>query len=142
MKNLFTKLSAIVRHNPALMLGIGLSVCLVVWGTGCNSTVTSIKSPERKITRVELNDEIASEERRIAVELENLHALAMTKNQQLDEQDALRASILEFGLLAAQGGAVNPLALIPMAGMLLGVGSAIDNRRKDAIIAGTKMGKE
>ncbi|MCP5019602.1 MAG: hypothetical protein GY938_30615 [Ketobacter sp.] len=100
-------------------------ICLVlgVYLVGCESTVMSPVNPERKVTRVELD-----------AELEHMATLAEIAYADLERQDAFKQKLFEIGLVAAQGGTINPVgAGVTLLG-ILGIGAVADNRKKDSII--------
>ena len=53
---------------------------------------------------------------------------------ELDKQDLFKQQLVDLGLVLGTGGSVNPAGLITSAVGLLGLGSVIDNRRKDSLI--------
>ena len=59
----------------------------------------------------------------------------------LDKQDLFKQKIFELGVVAAQGGTINPVgAGITLLG-ILGMGAVGDNLKKDSIIKTMKNGK-
>ena len=133
-----SKLWTVIRHNQGLAVSIVLAGILCIWGFGCESKVQSLTRPDHKVTRDELALELGVETALFTTELEKLVAKARLREKELDKQDEFKAAILELGLIAAEGGTINPVgAVVTLAG-ILGVGAVVDNRRKDLLIKKTK----
>lgn len=128
------KLLEMFRHNQGLAIAIVIVIVIGSWTYGCNSKVSSILAPNTKVTRVELNIEVQMEAKRLENELDNLMALAEARNQDLDRQDAFKAKLVEFGMVIAEGGTVNPAGVAMGLLGVLGVGAVVDNRIKDKVI--------
>jgi len=105
----------------------------MVWTFGCQSKVMSPIS-DTMVTRPELELEVDIQVKRMEVELDNLQEQAQLKFLALDEQDELKRKLFAFASITAQSGSFNPMALITLAGTLLGLGSVVDNRMKDKVI--------
>jgi hypothetical protein len=75
------------------------------------------------VTRVQLDAEVD----RLVVDIE----LAI---EDLNKQDLFKQKLFEIGMVAAQGGTINPVgAGVTLLG-ILGIGAVADNRKKDSII--------
>lgn len=116
------KIKNLLKHDSFLCVAGVIVVVLVVWGVGCESTVIS-PITGRKVSRVELDAERA-------MLLKNIESSIM----ELDKQDLFKQQLVDLGLVLSTGGSVNPAGLITSAVGLLGLGSVIDNRRKDSLI--------
>ena len=120
---MFERIKKAVRHNQGLTTALVVVAVLVVWLIGCESSVRSPFEPARRVTRPQL----VLEWERYAGEVE----LAIAD---LDRQDLFKTKLFEIGVLVAQGGTVNPLgAGVTLLG-ILGIGAAVDNKKKDSII--------
>lgn len=156
MKAFMEKVGEWVRHNLGLFVAICLSIPLLVWGFGCESKVKSIEDPAQWVTREELavevqavqqaneakfEDLISDAELAIkraqedaVIEAEQLKVLVAKKERLLQQQDDVKAAILEMGLVLAEGGTVNPLgAGLTILG-ILGIGAVRDNAKKDGLL--------
>lgn len=122
------------RHNQGLAIAIVIVIAVGFWTYGCDSKVSSILAPNTKVTRVELNIEVQTEAKRIENELDNLMALAEVRNQELDRQDAFKTKLVEFGMVIAEGGTLNPAGVAVGLLGVLGIGAVVDNRIKDKVI--------
>jgi len=130
MKNLLEKIKVAFRHNQFLTFAVVIVVVLGAWLIGCESQVASPFNPSRDVTRSQLNNEVE----KYMVDLELAYA-------DLDKQDLFKQKIFELGVVAAQGGTINPVgAGITLLGVL-GIGAVADNRKKDSIIKTMKNGK-
>ena len=123
-----------VRHNQGFAFAVIIAIAISFWIYGCESKVASILAPNQKINRVELNLEIAKEQKRLEAELDNLIALGNARNQDLDRQDELKRKLAEFGMMAVESGGVNPAGVATLLGSILGAGLLVDNRIKDKVI--------
>jgi len=128
------KLMEMFRHNQGLAVAIVIVIIVGFWTYGCDSKVASIMAPNQKVTRIELNLEVQMEQKRLEAELDNLIALAGVRNQELDRQDAFKAKLVEFGMVIAEGGTVNPIGVATGLLGVLGIGAVVDNRIKDKVI--------
>ena len=111
------------RHNQFLALALAVAIAFSIWLIGCESSVISPTNPPKKVTRPELN-------------VERDHVLAEFKlaYEDLAKQDLFKQKLFEIGLVAAQGGTVNPVgAGVTLLG-ILGIGAVADNRKKDSVI--------
>lgn len=116
------KIKNLLKHDSFLCVAALAVVVLFLWGIGCQSTVVS-PITGRKVNRVELDAERA-------MLLKNIESSYM----ELDKQDLFKQQLVDLGLVLGTGGSVNPAGLITSAVGLLGLGSVIDNRRKDSLI--------
>ncbi|MBA7607827.1 hypothetical protein ES703_14996 [subsurface metagenome] len=119
MKTIWT----FIRHNRGLVICISLSILLMIWLYGCHSQVKSIVNPRLSVTRPELDAEVA-----------NFLNVAELRYADLDRQDAFKRILFENAITYAQGGTVNPFAVLITLGGILGIGLAVDNRGKDVRI--------
>ena len=117
------KIKEALRHNQGLALAVVICLAMGVYLVGCESSVKSPVRPEVQVTRPELMAEF-----NLTVQKYDA-ALA-----ELNKQDLFKQKLFEIGLVAAQGGTVNPVgAGITLLG-ILGIGAVADNRKKDSII--------
>lgn len=112
-----------LRHYQGTVAAVVICVLLVVWGLGCAVTTTSPFDPSKKVTARELDVEVNAYADRTVLAYEDIK-----------RKEQIRATILEAGLAYAQGGGINPLGVISTLAGIVGVGSVIDNRRKDSVI--------
>lgn len=119
----FDKIKTFVRHYPWIVVAIVLVAFLVVWLCGCEATGPSPSDPERKITRSELQ-----------LEIETFLARAERSETIILQKEQLRDFALRQTFIISQGGAVNYYGLATSLLSILGIGSILDNRRKDSII--------
>jgi hypothetical protein len=129
--NITNKLKQIIRHNQFFTTALVIVICMSIWMIGCESTTQSPLRPETKVTRAELQDEIAAFQTKVEQAVTDL-----------DRQDAFKAKLAEIGIAVAQGGTINPVgAGISLLG-ILGLGAVADNRKKDSIIKTLKNGQK
>lgn len=119
----FDKIKTFVRHNPWIIAAFILTAFLLVWLCGCEATGPSPTDPGRKITRTELQ-----------LEIETFLARAERSETIIEQKEQLRDFALRQTFIIAQGGAVNYYGLATSILSILGIGSILDNRRKDSII--------
>jgi len=131
MTNLINKLKQTIRHNQFLATALVIVICISIWFIGCESTTQSPLRPETKVTRAELQDEIAAFQTKVEQAVTDLN-----------RQDAIKQKLAEIGIAVAQGGTINPVgAGISLLG-ILGLGAVADNRKKDSIIKTLQNGKK
>lgn len=120
---MLNKIKKALRHNQFLTSAAVIVVVLGVWLIGCESKVQSPFNPERDVTRQQLQNEVD----KYMADIELAYV-------DLDKQDLFKQKLFEIGVVAAQGGTINPVgAGITLLG-ILGVGAVADNRKKDSVI--------
>lgn len=124
-----------IRHNQGVFVALLIASGLLIWTYGCESTVSSLTTEGKKVTREELNLEVQKESQRLEAELDMLTKQAALKTQQLDRQDAIKQKLFEFAAVTAESGGVNTAGVLALAGSILGFGAIVDNRIKDKVIA-------
>ncbi len=142
MKALWETVGAGIRHNVPLIVAVIACVFMLTWGYGCESKVVSISDPGKKVTRAELKLEVNEEAAILEQKLVALAAKAKVKNEKLDKEDAMKASLLEIGMAWASGGAINPVGTAFTIFGILGIGAVANSREKDKVIAGNNMVKK
>lgn len=162
MKNVWEKLGELVRHNKGQVVAVVLVCLMMGWVFGCDSTVTSIRNPDVKITKAELELEHEQEVKKVASGLdrevitlqaqidtlienaemsrEDIEMMYAKKSEQLRKQDEFKQMIVEVGMVVAQGGTVNPVGIALTALGILGIGAVVDNQKKDGLLK--KVGSE
>jgi len=111
-------------------LSIILIIGVMVWYCGCTSKVTSILSPDTKVSREELN-----------IEIDTFLATAENRLQKLDKQDEIKRLIANQADIIAKGGAINPLGIMALCGSVFGIGATVDNIRKRKVIKRLENGE-
>lgn len=117
------KLAELFRHYQGTSVAIIIVIAVLFWTYGCDSKVTSITSPNTKVTRVELK-----------IEIDTFLAMAEERYKDLDRQDEFKQKLFEFGAIIAEGGTLNPIGIVASLGTILGIGAVVDNRIKDKVI--------
>lgn len=130
-----------ISHNQGLFVALVICAGLLVWTLGCESKVTSLVDPVRKVTAAELDLELESESARLEAELDQLVRSAQIKQAELARQDAIKKKLFDFAALSATSGTVNPAGIITLVGSLLGIGAVVDNRIKDKVIKNRPINK-
>lgn len=117
------KLTAPLRHNFGLCIGLAVCAAALAWAYGCESTTKSPSDPKLRVTRAELDAEV-----------ENLAAKISLAYADITKQDEVKQKILNIGIAYASGEGFSPIGLVSTLAGLAGLGAVIDNRRKDAVI--------
>lgn len=123
-----------IRHNQGAFVAIMICAALLGWTFGCQSKVTSLISPSKKVTAGELNLELEVETTRLQAELDQLIKRAEIKQVDLARQDAIKQKLFDFAAITAKTGGVNIPGLLAATVSVLGFGAVIDNRIKDKVI--------
>ena len=116
---MFDKLKKFFNHNRFEAIACLVVLFAWIWVFGCESEVSSIEDPGRKVTRVELSAEV-----------EKYLAMADIRFARLDQQDELRTMLFRHGVTYASTGAINPIGMLTAFGSLFGVGALADNIRQ------------
>jgi len=112
-----------IRHNPYTFFAAAVLIIVILWIFGCQPTTTSPFQPNQKVTRQELQIEFDAYFKRVEL-----------ANDDLTKKEQLRDLLINQAFVLAESGAVNPVALLTSAFSILGIGSVLDNRRKDRVI--------
>lgn len=112
-------LKDLFNHERYESIAIVIAAGLLIWFYGCDSKVPSITDPAVQVNRTELQ-----------MEIDQLLSLAEYRYTQLDEQDRIKEALLTHAILVAQGGTLNPIAVVTAIAGILGIGATVDNVRK------------
>ncbi len=112
-----------IRHNPFFFVAMAALIVLLLWIFGCEPTTTSPLDPAVKLTRSQLKIEFETYMQRVEL-----------ANEDLTRKEQLRDLLLNQAFIIAEGTTVNPFAMLTTAFSILGIGSVLDNRRKDRVI--------
>lgn len=107
-----------LNHERYTAIGLILSGLLIVWISACESKVQSIRFPERRYSRMQLQ-----------AELDSILAEYDFKTLRLDQKDQIKKIVFDNLVLVSRGGTFNPLALIPLGIGILGAGATVDRVR-------------
>lgn len=113
-------------HNIKVWFGeywawwITLNLCsfILLFAYGCEPKTKSLTTPDRKVTRAELQTELGL-----------ILARAESGTEDLDRQDKIRNLIFENAVFIAQGNQVNPIGVVTSVLALLGIGATVDDVR-------------
>ena len=123
IKAMATQIWTFTKSNFGTILAIQIILGLLLFCCGCESSVNSIQDPSKKVTRSQLQ-----------LEVETFLSQAERRDNQLDQQDALKNEVFKHALLFAETGGVNPIGAITALTSILGIGAIADNvtkRRKE-----------
>jgi hypothetical protein len=111
--------------NGKTARAIAVLICLIgiAYFYGCEAKAPSLNDPARKVSRAELEAEIAY-----------FNARAEARIAELDNQDKLKKLLLDQASIIASGGAFNPVGAINSIVSIMAVGYAVDARRKLASV--------
>jgi len=113
------KILGFFNENHWQAITVLIVVIMFFWLYGCQSKVASTTDSKQMITRTMLQGEI-----------EAYLAIAKSKMKTLDEEDALRKTVLDNAALLSASGAVNPLGVLNSVISILAIGSAVDSKNK------------
>lgn len=125
-----TKIWTFIRHNPGMVVGSIICICVLVWTYGCESQVTSIVNPTVLVTRAELTVEVDAFLAQQQLKVDTFIAQANLKVSNLDRQDQIKNTIFTTAIDFMQGGKINPAAVALVIGNILGLGAIADNLKK------------
>ncbi len=136
-----------IRHNQGQTIALVVILGFSMWIWGCDSQVSSITDPAFKVTRAELQREVSSlvseYERDIAtiqLSISQTQEQAADKTEKLDQLDKVKQTVVNLGLVVAQGGTIDPFGAATTLLAILGIGAIADNRKKDGLIIDIKNG--
>ena len=122
------KLLKWLNHNHWYVIGTIISASLLIWLVGCQSTVNSLLSPDKMVTRGELQ-----------AELEYLINLAETRKDELNRQDEIKTQLLNIASVVSADGSFNPSGLISILTTIASLSFGLDRnyKLKSKVIAAT-----
>jgi len=122
------KLLKWLNHNHWYVIGTIISASLLIWLVGCQSRVNSLLSPEKMVTRGELQ-----------AELEYLINLAETRKDELNRQDEIKTQLLNIASVVSADGSFNPSGLISILTTIASLSFGLDRnyKLKSKVIAAT-----
>ena len=124
------KLLTWCNHNHWYVIGTIILASLSIWLIGCQSTVNSLLTPEKMVTRGELQ-----------AELEYLINLAETRKDELNRQDEIKTQLLNIASVISTDGSFNPSGLISILTTIASLSFGLDRNYKlksKVIAAATK----
>jgi len=104
--------------NKHLIFSCFVCTALLIYAFGCEPKTKSITVPGRKVDRLELTYEIESLLRKSEAGFDDL-----------DRQIEIRNLIFQQGLIAVQGGTLNPIGILTTIMAVFGIGLAGDDIR-------------
>lgn len=113
------KISDVVQNWPKV-IALTLLTAFLFWGYACPSSVESLLTEGKKVTRPELQ-----------IEMDTITATARFRLSQLDQQDAFRNVIFDNAFAMVESGGVNPAGIITLLAGLYGLtraGQDLKNR--------------
>lgn len=112
------KFKTFIQNNKHWILSGIVIACLLIYAFGCEPQTRSLVHPERKVDRLQLTFEI-----------ETLLMRSEAGFADLDRQIEIRNLIFQQGLIAVQGGTLNPVGIITTIMAVFGIGLAGDDLR-------------
>ena len=113
------KLLTWCNDNHWYVIGTIILASLSIWLVGCQSTVNSLLTPEKMVTRGELQ-----------AELEYLINLAETRKDELNRQDEIKAQLLNIASVVSADGTFNPSGLISILTTIASLSYGLDRNYK------------
>ena len=114
------KLFDLIKKNYILIIGFLVILGCIIWLYGCVSTTHSLLTPEKRVSRSELE-----------AELNYYIAIAKARFEDLDQQDALKKSLFDAANLIAQNGSINPGGLLTTMLGIGGIAFGINEKKKN-----------
>lgn len=107
------------NHNHWYIIGAIILASLSIWLVGCQSTVNSLLTPDKMVTRGELQAEI-----------EYLINLAETRKDELNRQDEIKTQLLNIASVVSADGTFNPSGLISILTTIASLSFGLDRNYK------------
>lgn len=96
-----------------------LSVFAAMWIYGCESQVSSLIDPDKKVNRSELQ-----------VEIEYVAGIARTRIEGLDKQDEIKQALFDALTLVSQGGQINTMGVLNLFATIGAVSWGLNRNQK------------
>jgi len=108
-----------ISKNQWYIIGLIAAIALVFYAFGCQSTVPSLTTKDKQVTRGELQ-----------AELEYLINLAETRVDDLNRKDELKQKLLDAGSLVADGGNINPIGALNFLTSIAAIAFGLDRNKR------------
>ncbi|MBA7658076.1 hypothetical protein ES703_66024 [subsurface metagenome] len=108
-----------LNDNHQYLIGAIVIAAVMFWTYGCQSQVSSMLHPERKITRAGLQ-----------LELDYLVGQLEIKFADLDKQDEIKQTLLDLGSTFATSGTLNPTGLLNTAISVAAISFGLNQRKR------------
>ena len=102
-----------IKANLKYIITIAVTSVLLFFIIGCPPQVVSLKEPDRKVTRAELQ-----------LELDTIITTAQIRMLDLDQQEQLRVLLMQNALMLASGNVFDPVGLISGVAAIYGLTTA------------------
>jgi len=112
-------LKTLSNHERYQTISIFVSILILVWIYGCDTTCESLTTPGLKVTHAEMD-----------IELDAIIKKAELRTADIEKQNQIKKLLFNQSVLASSGVSINPVAVLTSLGALLGIGAGIDNVRK------------
>ncbi len=107
-----------IKLNLHWIISIFICAALLFYALGCEPKTASLVDPEIKVDRLTIGSEI-----------QLLLARSERAYEDLDRQIKIKNLIFQQGLVAVQGGTLNPIGILTTLMAIFGVGAATDDIR-------------
>jgi len=107
-----------IKNNYTITISTVIACLLLFYAYGCEPKTQSLIDPARKVTRAE-----------ISTEIEFLIQHSELAYADLQRQEQIRDIVFQQGLLAVQGGTLNPVGILTTVMAVLGIGAVGDDFR-------------
>ena len=131
MKELLTKVWTAIRHNQAVIVAVVLSVMLVIWVYGCQSTAIS-PFTGKKVTYVQIQADVNEYIAKRTAEDKAFSEKAKIALADIERQDEFKSALMTMLNAYAATTPAGAVA-VPILALLSG-GLFLSNRKKDSII--------
>ena len=146
--DMLNKVFKVLDHNRYLVITLTIALAVNSWLFAMGSKTSSLIHEGQKVNRVQLEGELGLKTAELNAQIEAFNARVEAAVADLDEQDRIKAEIVEFtGGLVTQIASGGSFGLVETATTLLGIGgilglggAMVDNRRKDKKIVEIKNG--
>jgi len=112
------KLMTFVKDKWPILIAWNVVIVLLLFAFGCEPETDSLLDPNKKVTTIQLQNEI-----------DYLIRQSETRFADLERQAELRQFVLNQSLLIAETGTVNPIGLITSLIAIMGIGAGADDIR-------------
>lgn len=105
-----------IKNHKATLMGVLVSAGFLFYSFACTPTAESLLDKHRRVNRQELQ-----------FELNQLIGMAEIRMLDIEQQEKLRAIVLQNALILVQGQPLNPLGLLTGLASIYGVAQASSN---------------
>jgi len=116
---MFKKILNFLNDNHWFIIAGLIAASILFMTYSCQSTTESLMTPDKKVTRTELQ-----------TELEYYVGIAKARSEELDTQDAIKQQLIDAANIISQTGTINPSGLLNLMATIGAISFGLNRNQK------------